>query len=82
MIATSGVKSNIPALGMMRRSGARIGSVILSRMRVRVFGLVRNHDRITLIKIARVRTSHRSRIKLKKKVTIVLPVFWLYHKRR
>ena len=63
-MATSGVKSNMPALGMMRRRGARIGSVILSRMIVSVFGLVTNQDRITLIKIAKVSTSHRNRIKL------------------
>lgn len=70
MIATSGVKSNMPALGMMRRRGARIGSVILSRIMISVFGLVTNQDRITLIKIAKVSTSHRSRIKLNKIVTV------------
>ena len=66
-MATSGVKSNMPILGMMRRRGASIGSVILSRIMDSVFGLVRNQDRITLIKIAKVSTSHRSRIKLNKK---------------
>ena len=68
-MATSGVKSNTPTLGMIRRRGARIGSVILSRIMDSVFGLVRNQDRITLIKIAKVSTSHRSRIKLNKKAT-------------
>ncbi len=69
-MATSGVKSNMPALGMMRRRGARIGSVILSRMMVSVFGLVRNHDRITLMKMVKVSTSHRSRIKSNKIATV------------
>ena len=68
-MATSGVKSNTPTLGMIRRRGARIGSVILSRIIDKVFGLVRNQDRITLIKMTKVSTSHRSRIKLNKKVT-------------
>lgn len=68
-MATIGVKSNMPILGMMRRRGARIGSVIFSRRIDRVFGLVRNQDRIILRKIAMVSTSHRSRIKLNKKVT-------------
>ena len=69
MMAISGVKSNMPALGMMRRNGARIGSVILSSIMVSVFGLVTNQDRITRMKMAKVRTSHRSRIKLKKNST-------------
>ena len=69
MMAASGVKSNMPTLGMMRRRGASIGSVILSRIMVSVFGLVTNQDRITRMKMAKVRTSHRSRIKLNKKVT-------------
>ena len=82
-MATSGVKSNMPALGMMRRRGARIGSVILSRMMVSVFGLVTNQDRITLMKMAKVSTSHRSRIKLRKtSTTPTCPVLWLYYRRR
>ena len=67
-MATSGVKSNMPALGMMRRRGDRIGSVILSRIMVSVFGLGENQDRIALRKMARVSTSHRRRIKLSKNV--------------
>ena len=41
-MATSGVKSNMLALGMTRHSGARISSVVLSKTRVSVLGLVRN----------------------------------------
>jgi hypothetical protein len=65
MIAASGVRSNMPALGMIRRRGARIGSVILSRITVSAFGLGENQDRITLIKIANVSTSHKKLIKLR-----------------
>ena len=71
MMATSGVKSNMPVLGMMRRSGARIGSVILSRITVSVFGLGENQDRTTRMKIIIVRTSHRSLIKLNKNVIAI-----------
>ena len=69
-MATSGVKSNMPALGMMRRRGARIGSVILSSIMVSIFGLVTNQDRTTRMKMAKVRTSQRSRIKLNKIATV------------
>ena len=62
MMATSGVKSNMPTLGMMRRRGARIGSVILSRIMVSVFGLGENQERITLKKVTNVSISHRRRI--------------------
>ena len=65
-MAIIGVKSNIPARGMMRRRGDRIGEVILSRIRIKVFGSVKNQDRTTLIKIAKVSNSHRILIKLKK----------------
>jgi hypothetical protein len=68
-MAINGLKSNMPALGMMRRRGARIGSVILSKIIVSVFGLVTNQERMTLIKMARVSTSHKSVIKLNRKVT-------------
>ena len=68
-MAIIGVKSNIPARGMMRRRGARIGEVILSRIRIKVFGSVKNQDRMTLIKIAKVSNSHRILIKLKKNST-------------
>ena len=40
MIATSGVKSKVPAMGMMRRRGARIGSVIFSKIMDNIFGFV------------------------------------------
>ena len=73
MIATSGVKSNMPALGMMRRRGARMGSVIFSRITVSAFGLGENQDRITLIKIANVSTSHKSLRKLKRYSTAYSP---------
>ena len=69
MMATSGVKSNMPALGIMRRSGASIGSVILYRIMVSVFGLGENQERIALKKMAKVSTSHRMRIRLNKIVT-------------
>ena len=71
MMATSGVKSNMPVLGIMRRSGARIGSVILSRMTVSVFGLGENQDSITRMKIIIVKTSHRSLIELNKNVIVI-----------
>jgi len=70
MMATSGVKSNMPSLGIIRRRGARSGSVILSSMMDSVFGLVRNQDRITLIKMAKVSTRHRILRKSNKKSTI------------
>ena len=69
MMAAIGVKSNMPVLGMMRRSGARIGSVILYRIMVSVFGLGENQERIALKKMAKVSTSHRMRIRLNKIVT-------------
>ena len=78
-MATSGVKSNMPALGMMRRSGARVGSVILSRIMVSVFGLGVNQDRITLIKMASVSNSHRILIRSKKIATTFL-IPWLYYR--
>ena len=67
-MAISGVKSNMPTLWMMRRSGANSGSVILSKIMDRVFGLVRSQDRMILMKIAKVSISHRSRINLNKKI--------------
>ena len=66
MMAASGVKSNMPVLGMMRRSGARSGSVILSRIMVSMFGLGENQVRTTLRKIAVVSAWHRRLIKLRK----------------
>ena len=69
-MATIGVKSNIPALGIMRRSGARIGSVTLYRITASIFvGLGENQDRIDRNKIAKVSTRHRILIKSNKKST-------------
>jgi len=57
MMATSGVKSNIPALGMIRRRGARIGSVIVCRIIASLFvGLGENQEIIILKIIAQMRT--------------------------
>ena len=60
MIATSGVKSIMPVLGIMRRKGARSGSVIRNRITAATF-VVRgeNQDRIALAKMATVSTSHK-----------------------
>ena len=67
MIATSGVKSNMPALGMMRRRGARIGSVNRLRIITSLFvGLSENQDRIARRMMAMVSTSHTIRIKSRK----------------
>ena len=55
-MAMSGEKSNIPVPGIMRRIGARIGSVTLSRSNVNVFGLCENQDNIALRKTAMVST--------------------------
>ena len=70
-MAISGVRSNMPALGMMRRNGARIGSVILSNMIDSVLGLVRTQERIALRKMTMVSTSQRSLMKLNKKVMAI-----------
>jgi len=71
MIATSGVKSNIPALGIMRRRGARSGSVPRYRITASMFvGLGENQDRITRAIIAKLSTSHRSLRKSNKNATI------------
>ena len=70
MMATRGVKSNMPVLGIMRRSGARIGSVILSRTKVSVFDLGENQDSIARMNIMMVSTSHNSFIKLNMKVIL------------
>ena len=53
-MAAIGVKSNMPVLGIMRRSGDRIGSVILSRIMVRALGRGENQDMTDLMKIANV----------------------------
>jgi len=52
MIAIIGVISTMPSRGMMRRSGARIGSVIRSRKSTNwLLGEVANHERIARTKI-------------------------------
>ncbi len=66
-MATNGLKSSIPTLGMMRRRGARIGSVILHRIIANLFvGLGENQETITLKIITTVSTSHRILIRLRK----------------
>lgn len=70
-MATSGVKSNMPTLGIMRRRGARSGSVTLFRITASMFvGLGENQDRIARSIIAMVSTSHRSLRKSNKNATI------------
>ena len=57
----NGVKSNTPTLGMIRRRGARIGSVTLYRiLNSMLVGFGENQDMTTLARIVRVSTSHRS----------------------
>ncbi len=71
MIATRGVKSNIPALGIMRRRGDRSGSVTRYRITASIFvGLGENQDKIALKKMAKVSTSHRILIKSNQNATI------------
>ena len=77
-MAMSGVKSNIPVLGIMRRSGARIGSVTLSRSNVNVFGLGENHDRIALRKIAMVSNWQTKLINPNRNVTCLFPQFFSF----
>ena len=63
MIATSGVKSTIPARGITRRRGANIGSVTRNRIIASLFvGLGENHDNIARQIMAKESTSHRIRI--------------------
>ncbi len=60
MKAASGVRSILPTLGIMRRKGARIGSVTLCITITSIWvGLGENQDRTTLIRIARMSNSHR-----------------------
>jgi len=57
----------MPARGIIRRRGARIGSVNRLRIITSLFvGLGENQDRIARTMMAMVNTSHRIRIKLKK----------------
>jgi len=82
-MATNGVKSNIPVLGIMRRSGDKIGSVILSRIMVSLFGLGENQDRITRAIITKVSTLHRTMIMSNKSDTTPnFPISWLYYRQR
>ena len=68
-MATSGVKSIIPVRGMIRRRGARTGSVMRYSMTDSMFvGRGENQDKITRIMMAMVSSSHRIRIRLKKNV--------------
>jgi len=60
MIATSGVKSTIPARGITRRRGANIGSVARNRIITNLFaGLGEDHDRIVRQIMAKESASHR-----------------------
>lgn len=67
MKATSGARSILPAPGIMRRRGARIGSVTLCITITSVLsGFGGNQDKTTLIMIARMSNSHRRLRKLNK----------------
>ena len=73
-MAARGVKSNVPALGIIRRNGLRNGSVICNRIIAkRWVGLGENQNRITLKIIARVSTSHRYLIQTKTNSTTAYP---------
>ena len=73
-MATNGVKSNMPTLGMMRRKGARSGSVIRNKMMASMFvGLGENQDIIARAIISKVNTSHNTMIKLNKNATALTP---------
>jgi len=67
MKAASGARSILPTLGIIRRKGARIGSVtlyiIITSMLVE---LGENQDKTTLIRTARMSNSHRKLRKLNK----------------
>ena len=70
-MATSGEKSSTPNVGIMRRSGDRIGSVIRNKMAVSIFVVPgENQERIARRTMATVSTSQRTLIKLKKNPTI------------
>ncbi len=74
MMATDGAKSSTPTLGIIRRRGARSGSVTRYKIIVRILvGLGENQDRIALKNIARVSTSHRSLRKLTRNVNAARP---------
>jgi hypothetical protein len=69
-MTTRGVKSSIPTLGITRRNGLNNGSVIWNRIiNRRLFGDGKIQERITLRIIARVSTSHRILMKLRKMTT-------------
>jgi len=68
-MATIGEKSIMPARGIIRRRGARTGSVMRYSMTDNMFvGRGENQDKITRIMMAMVSSSHRIRIRLKKNV--------------
>ena len=65
-IATNGVMSNIPSLGITLLNGDKIGSVTsASRIISRLERLITNHDRIARMKIAMVRILQKKYTKLK-----------------
>ena len=67
MKAASGVRSILPTLGIMRRKGARIGSVNLCIMITSILvGSGENQDKMTLKRAARMSNSHRRLRKLNK----------------
>ena len=64
----------MPAMGMIRRRGARIGSVIRLRIIASVFvGRGENQDMIALRIIATVSASHKTLMKLKRYSTTYSP---------
>jgi len=75
MMAAIGVKSNMPILGIIRRRGDRIGSVIRYRMIASLFvGLNENQDMIARSTIAQVSTSHTTLIKLNRNAIVPNPL--------
>lgn len=69
-MAIRGVKSNPPAVGINRRSGASTGSTIRSSSKVSVLGLVTNQERMALARMATVSTSKKSLSMMKTCVTL------------
>ena len=63
----------MPAMGMIRRRGDRIGSVIFTRITVSTFGLGENQDMIALRIMAIVSNSHKILIKAKRNATTYSP---------
>ena len=68
MIATIGLKSSIPARGIMRRNGARTGSVTRKRMTATIFdGRGENQDRTARSIMTTVSIWHSTLIRSKKR---------------